>query len=170
MEDMRLLIYAFDSADQAGAARVAIEQLDRRLGAPNGHFAVVRREANGTISLREPRDIRQELATVAASVAGGLTWFVYTFVGLIGTPPAIIAEQVADETTHRLVHDSGFPNHALYEIGQALAIGSAALVALVPAVERDALVTELERLGGKLWEHTLPPVVVAELRASDPTP
>lgn len=161
---MRLLIYTFDSAGRAAEARSALERLDRQLGERNGHFAVVRRGEDGAISLREPQDLGQELATVAASVAGGVTWFVYTFVGLIGTPPAVVAEQVADETSRRLVRDSGFPDGALYEIGEELDTGSAALVALVPADERDALVAELERLGGRLWEHPLPPAVVAELR------
>lgn len=164
-DEMRLLVYTFDSAGRAEEARAALEDLDRRLGEPDGHFAVVQKAADGAISLREPRDLREELAEIAASVAGGVAWFVYTFVGLMGTPPAVLAERAADETAHRLVRDSGFPDQALYEIGQALGAGDAAVVALVPAGERDALVEALERLGGRLWEHALPPAVAAELRA-----
>lgn len=161
---MRLLVYTFDSVGRAEAARAALADLDRRLGERQGHFAVVQKAADGTISLREPRDLRQEIATVAAGVAGGLTWFLYTFVGLMGTPPAFMAEQAADETAHRLVRDSGFPDQALYEIGEDLATGAAAVIALAPAEERDPMVAELERLGGRLWEHQLPAAVAAELR------
>ncbi|MFV9503222.1 MAG: hypothetical protein AB4911_01515 [Oscillochloridaceae bacterium umkhey_bin13] len=161
---MILLVYTFDHGKRATEARVALERLDRQLGEPNGHFAVVQKDAAGRISLREPADLGQEVATVAASVVGGVTWFVYTFVGLMGTPPALIAEQVTDETSRRLVRDSGFPNHALHAIGVALDTGSAALVALVPASERDELVAVVEQLGGELWEHRLPPQVVAALR------
>jgi uncharacterized membrane protein len=164
-DEMRLLVYSFDSVSRAEAARGALEALDRQLGAQQGHFAVVQRGADGAISLREPRDLRQEIAEVAASVAGGVTWFIYTFVGLIGTPPAFMAEQAADETAHRLVRDSGFPDQALYEIGEALGAGAAAVVALVPAAERDALVAELERLGGQLWEHPLPAEVASALKS-----
>jgi uncharacterized membrane protein len=164
-DDMRLLVYTFDSVGRAEEARTALEALDRQIGEQHGHFAVVQKGGDGAISLREPQDLRQEIAQIAASVAGGLTWFLYTFVGLMGTPPAFLAEQAADDAAHRLVRDSGFPDQALFEIGEDLATGSAALVAVVPAPERDALVAELERLGGRLWEHQLPAAVVAELRA-----
>jgi uncharacterized membrane protein len=167
-DEMRLLVYTFDSVGRAEAAREALEALDRQLGERRGHFAVVQKGPDGVISLREPRDLRQEIAEVAASVAGGVTWFLYTFVGLIGAPPALMAERAADETAHRLVRDAGFPDQALYEIGEALSAGAAALVAVVPAAERDALVAELERLGGQLWEHALPPAVAAALKAGVP--
>ena len=163
---MHLLVYTFDSAAQAEEARADLETLDRQIGEQHGHFAVVQKDGDGMISLREPHDLRQELAHIAASVAGGVTWFLYTFVGLMGTPPAVLAEQATDEAAHRMVQDSGFPDQALYEIGTALTAGSAAVVAVVPATERDALVAELERLGGHLWEHQLPEAVAAELRAS----
>ncbi len=165
-DEMRLLVYTFDSAGQANAARADLEALDRTMGEAHGHYAVVQKDAEGVISLREPRDLRQEIAQVAATVAGGVTWFLYTFVGLMGTPPAFMAEHAADETAHRLVRDSGFPDQALYEIGEDLKTGGAAVVAIVPAAEREPLVAELERLGGRLWEHALPSAVAAELKAS----
>jgi uncharacterized membrane protein len=167
-DEMHLLVYTFDSADEARSARTALEALDRQLGEQRGHFAVVKRAADGAISLREPNDLRSEIAEIAASVAGGVTWFLYTFVGLMGTPPAFMAEQAADGTAHRLVRDSGFPDQALYEIGTALDAGDAAVVALVPESERTELVAELERQGGQVWSHPLPPAVVAELHAGAP--
>lgn len=167
-DDMRLLVYTFDSVGRADEARSALEILDRQLGERHGHFAVVQKAADSTISLREPRDLRQEIAHIAASVAGGITWFLYTFVGLMGTPPAMMAEQAADDAAHRLVRDAGFPDQALYEIGEDLDAGCAALVAVVPAAERDALVAELERLGGRLWDHALPQSVSSELRSGVP--
>jgi uncharacterized membrane protein len=124
----------------------------------------VQRGEDGAISLREPHDLREELGDFASQVAGGITWFVYTFVGLMGPPPATMAEQLTDNAVHRLVRDSGFPDQALHEIGEALGAGSAAVVALLPEAERAAAVGELERLGGRLWEHQLPAEVVAALR------
>ncbi len=165
-DDMRLLVYTFDSVGQAEEARADLVALDRQIGERHGHFAVVQKDGNGTISLREPHDLQQELAQIATAVAGGVAWFLYTFVGLMGTPPAFMAEQATDVAAHRMVRDSGFPDQALYEIGEALIVGSAAVVAVVPADERDAIVAELERLGGDLWEHRLPAAIVAELRAS----
>jgi uncharacterized membrane protein len=157
--DLHLLVYTFDSVGQAETARAALEKLDSQLGGSSGYFAVVLRAADGAISLREPRDLREELSTIAASVAGGVTWFVYTFVGLVGTPPAFVAERLTDDAVHSMVRDSGFPDAALYEIGEELGRGSAAVVALVPSVERSPLVSQLERLGGKLWDHQLPAAV-----------
>jgi uncharacterized membrane protein len=165
-DDLRLLVYTFDGAGRAEAARLALEAIDRRLGGEAGHVAVVMRGTDGAISLREPRDLREELGELASQVAGGITWFVYTFVGLMGPPPAVVAEQLTDDAVHRLVRDSGFPDQALHEIGEALDAGSAAVVALLPEAERAAAVAELEQLGGRLWEHQLPPAVVAGLRAA----
>ena len=169
-DGFHLLVYTFDSAGQADAARGALEALDRQLGGAQGHVAVVQHDADGAISLREPRDLREELSSLASQVAGGVTWFVYTFVGLIGPPPAMIAEQLTDAAVHRLVRDSGFPDAALHEIGAELGAGSAAVVALMPTAERDPAVAKLVQLGGRLWEHQLPPEVVAALQSSgDPT-
>ena len=169
-DGFHLLVYTFDSVGRAEAACGALEALDRQLGGAQGHVAVVQRGADGAISLREPRDLREELSGLAAQVAGGVTWFVYTFVGLIGPPPAIIAEQLADEAVHRLVRDSGFPDDALHEIGAELGAGSAAVVALLPSAERAAAVAELVQLGGRLWEHQLPPEVVAALQSPGDPP
>jgi uncharacterized membrane protein len=163
-DELRLLVYTFDSAGRADDARRGLEALDRRLGGASGHFAVVQKGADGSINLREPRDIREELGTLAGQLVGGVTWFVYTFVGLMGPPPAVVAEQLTDDTVHRLVRDAGFPDAALHEIGAELAEGGAAVVALVPEAERAASVAELEQLGGRLWEHPLPATVAAELR------
>jgi uncharacterized membrane protein len=164
-DDLQLLVYTFDSAGRAEEARRALAALDARLGGEAGHVAVVRKGVDGAITLHEPSDLRAELSSLAAQVAGGVTWFVYTFVGLMGPPPAAIAEQLTDEAVHRLVRDAGFPDAALHEIGAELSAGSAALVALLPAAERAAAVPELEQLGGRMWEHPLPAEVTAALRA-----
>ncbi|NWF81025.1 MAG: DUF1269 domain-containing protein [Chloroflexi bacterium] len=166
-DDLRLLVYTFDSARQAETARGAIQRLTRRLGGLQSHLAVVQKRPDGQISLREPGDLREELSGLAASVVGGVAWFVYSFAGMLGPQSAALASQMADTTVHRLVGDTGFPDRALYEIGAELEAGSAALVALVPAEERDATVHELEQLGGHLWEHSLPGEVVAALRQVD---
>ncbi|GAB4448661.1 MAG: hypothetical protein OHK0015_53490 [Chloroflexi bacterium OHK40] len=164
---LHLLVYTFDSVSRADAARSALEALDRRLGGARGHVAVVQKRPDGSVILREPRDLREELSSLAAQVAGGITWFVYTFVGLMGPPPAVLAEQLADNAVHQLVRDSGFPDAALHEIGAELSAGSAAVVALLPEAERAAALAELEQLGGRLWEHELPPAVQEGLRALD---
>jgi uncharacterized membrane protein len=164
-DDLRLLVYTFDSVGRAEAARSTLENLDRHLGGVQGHVAVVQRQTDGSISLREPQDLREELSDLASRLVGGVTWFVYTFVGLMGPQPAVLAEQLTDDTVHRLVRDGGFPDAALHEIGQELAAGSAAVVALLPEAERGAAVAELEQLGGRIWEHPLPPSVAQALKS-----
>lgn len=163
-DELRLLVYTFDNVGRAEDARRALEALDRRLGGASGYIAVVQKSSDGTIGLREPRDLREELSDLAAQVAGGVTWFVYTFVGLMGPQPAVMAERAADDAVHQLVKDSGFPDDALHEIGTELSAGSAAVVALMPQREREPAVAELEGLGGRLWEHALPATVAARLR------
>jgi uncharacterized membrane protein len=163
-DEYRLLVYTFDSVGRAEQAREAIEALDRRLGGGHGHYAVVQKKDDGTITLREPRNLAEDLGELAAQVAGGITWFVYSFVGLMG-PPAVMAEQLADEAVHRIVRESGFPDTALLEIGEELRAGNAALVALLPEPEADPAMAELEQLGGRFWTHQIPPAVAAQLRA-----
>ncbi|MBP1465967.1 hypothetical protein EYB53_009650 [Candidatus Chloroploca sp. M-50] len=165
-ENMLLLVYSFTSASRAEAVRYVIETLDRQIGERTGHFAVVMKREDGSISLREPRDFGEELADLTTSLVGGLAWFAYTFVGLMGTQPAAFVERVTSEATRRMVRETGFPEQSLYEIGAELDTGSAAIVGLIPAEERDVLVAELERLGGKLWEHPIPPTIAAELHSA----
>lgn len=168
-DDLHLLVYTFHAVSQAEAARTALATIDTQLGGSRpGQLALVQKSTDGQISLRETGDSREELSNIVASVAGGITWFVYSFVGLFGPPPAIFADHLADSAVHRLVRDSGFPDQALFEIGEELDAGSAAVIALVSTSERLPFVSELERLGGRLWEHQLPASVVAELRSSDP--
>lgn len=163
---LHLVVYTFDDLGHASEARRALESMERRLGGGRpGPIALVQKSSDGRIRLHEGADLREELSALAGSVAGGLTWFVYTFAGMLGPQPALMAEYMAEDAVHRLVRDSGFSDAALFEIGEALDAGSVALIALVPAADHGPLVAELERFGGRIWQHELPSAIAAELRS-----
>ncbi|NJN14962.1 MAG: hypothetical protein HC822_00925 [Oscillochloris sp.] len=168
-EALRLIVCTFDAAAHPQEAHEAVGTLRRHFHADNTvRIAVVQRDRDGRIHFEEPGDPREALSDLAATFAGGIAWFVGAFAGMLGPQSAAAAERLTDVAVHRVVRDAGFPDSALYTIGQALHTGGTALVALVPADQVSVIAAELERLGGERHEHDLPPQVVAQLRAGAP--
>jgi uncharacterized membrane protein len=93
-----------------------------------------------------------------------LAWFLYAFAGSFGPVAANMAVYRAEEAIYGLVKDSGFPDPALHEIGRELDAGSSALITLVRPEEEALVVDELEKLGGTIVRHPIPPDIVEQLK------
>jgi uncharacterized membrane protein len=162
---LHLIVCTFDAVSKADMVRHAIQTWDKRLDTVKlGNIAVVQRDADGKVSFRETQDVRQELGTVTGTVVGGLAWFLYAFAGSFGPIAANMASYQAEEAVYGLVKDSGFPDDALRAIGEELDTGSSALITLVRPEEEALVVDELEKLGGTIVRHPIPPDIVEQLK------
>lgn len=161
---MQLIICTFDATGRAEAVKAAIQAMEERLHSIKlGNIAIVQKTPDGQINFRETKDIGSELGQIAGTVVGGISWFIYAFAGAFGPVAGRLASARTDEFVHRLVGDAGFPDEALYEVGQRLDAGSSALITLVTPEEQPLVVAELVRLGGHIVEHTVAPEIVAQL-------
>ena len=162
--EMRLIVCVFDATGRADEVKDALRALDQKVDSIElGNIALVRKSAEGEVEFHETQDHREGISRVAGTVTGTVAWFVYAFAGSLGYQAAPVAYEAGYSTAERLVQDTGFPDSALEEIGEHLDAGSSALITLVRAEEQPTVVEELQRLGGHLIEHDIPPEIVAEL-------
>jgi uncharacterized membrane protein len=160
---MQLIVCTFSSADGADRVRKVLERLAHADSEHSAHLAVVRKIGEGRISIAEQGDWRGRLSRLSGAMVGGLTDFVYAFAGSLGPPAGLYAADETANAVSRLVHDSGFPDDALYAVGEQLAAGQSALVALIYPSADPAWLAEIEQLGGRMIAHTLPPALVERL-------
>ncbi len=165
---MQLIIGTFDGASQAEQVRSTLETLSRDVQAVHlGRLAIVERRADGQIGLSERNDWREQIGSAFGAVAGTVTSFLYAFVGLIGPSTGTAVAETTANATESLVRDMGFPDDALYAIGEQLQAGQTALIALIDPADEPIVRAELERLGGQIVQHSLPAALVARLKAED---
>jgi len=70
-----------------------------------------------------------------------------------------------ESVVHRLVHDMGFPDSGLRHLGEQLDAGRSALILLVKPDEEPVVVAELQRLEGKIMQHSVASEIVAQLQS-----
>lgn len=154
-----VLICTFDGAARADDAAEALRALDKRLDALRlGNIAVVRKDADGTISFWESDEMPMvELSAAFGMVLGWLLGAVGTILGAPLGPSVGLSTgaELGKETA--FAGDFGFPDEQLRHLAERLDAGSSALIALVQRDETQVLEAELERLGGTITEHALPP-------------
>lgn len=171
-DGLHLIICVFEAEDvqkRADEVRHTLKVWDRHTDLVRlGNVAVVAKDQEGEVRFRETQDIHQELGSIAGAVAGSVAWFIYTFVGLLGSVAGQTVSHQTQQATAALVGDMGFPDKALREIGIALDRGSFALITLVRPADQELVVNELENLGGTLVQHLVPPHVVAQLERQRP--
>jgi uncharacterized membrane protein len=163
-EPMQLIVCTFDAVDKGDEVQTALAALDKQMESIKlGNIAVVQKTPEGEIRFHETADHRHVLSEITGAVAGGVAWFVYAFAGSLGYMAGPAAYQEGYNTAERLVRDAGFPDAALAQVGEHLTAGSSALITLVHPHEAPIVTAELQRLGGTIVEHAVPPEVVAEL-------
>lgn len=162
---MQLIIGTFDAAEQAEEVERSLQRLSRDVQAVHlGRLALVERREDGQIGLSERNDWREQIGSALGAVAGTVTSFLYAFVGLIGPSTGSAVAETTANAAESLVRDIGFPDDALYAIGEQLQAGQTALIALVEPADEPIVRAELERLGGKIVQHTLPAAIIERLR------
>ena len=162
-DTMRLVVCTFDAADRAAEVKEIVERLDEQLDTIKlGNIAVVQKTPDGQISFRETRDIRNELSEIAGVIAGGVAWLANAIVGAPAPAAGLQAGLDAENAVAARLRDHGFPDEALYEIGERLGAGHSALIVLVRPEEEPVVVADLERLGGTIAAHDLAAGLIEE--------
>jgi uncharacterized membrane protein len=165
---MHLIISTFDAAKEAEQVGRTLEKLSRQTKSVNvERLAIVERRPDGQIGLSERNDWREQIGSTLGAVAGTLTSFLYAFVGLIGPSTGAAVAETAANAAESLVRDMGFPDDALYALGERLQAGQTALIALIDRDDEPVVRAELERLGGQIVEHTVPAEIVARLQEAN---
>lgn len=164
---MHLIVGTFTGSEQAEQVERTLRDLSRDEKALQlGALALVERLPDGQIGLSERNDWREQIGAALGAVAGTITSFLYAFVGLIGPSTGAAVAETTANAAETLVRDMGFPDDALYAIGERLQAGQTALIALVDPANEATVRAELERQGGTIVQHALPPGIVERLQSS----
>lgn len=147
--ESELLIAVFSDEEVAGSALAAIKQAQDAGGIKFDAAAVIRREDDGALHIRETSDI----STAAGAVAGGILG------GLLGL---LTGKKVAGAGMGALLGagaahmvDAGIPDQRLAEIADTLPNGTSALAVLMDAAQHDAATSLLAPLNGVFTSETI---------------
>jgi uncharacterized membrane protein len=157
---VELVVAAF--TDEQGAER-ALEDLKRAkkeklIGIRDA--AVITRDANNKIHIKETGDMRGAKGAGIGAIVGGA-------VGLI-FPPAILASAAGGAVIGGLgakLHDAGFPDERLKEIGNTLKPGTSAIVAVIEHAWVAELERELAARGAQLMREAIKADVAQQLES-----
>src|SRR5689334_287527 len=119
-DEKHLIIATFDSADKAEEVMRILQQLDRRPEAIDvGNIGLVEKDASGHIQLREMEDHKDLLGEIAGTLAGAVTWVLYTISGAGNAPTAgSMAYEDTENAIDSRTHDVGFADSELYSLGE----------------------------------------------------
>jgi uncharacterized membrane protein len=161
----QLIVCTFDGVAKADAASAAIRALDQQLDTLKlGNLTVLRKDERGDVAFWETQELHEyQRDTRFGVVLGWLLGAANTFVGAPLGLATGIASGAALGTEAAALHDVGFPDDALRQLGQQLHAGSSALVTLVQPDQAASVVAELERLGGTIVQGELPPATLKAL-------
>ena len=156
--DYEMMVIAFEDEYKADEVLNTLKQLDVEAIVDLKSAAVVVREADGRIRIRETRDFDAKQGAMGGALAGGV-------LGLLGgglLRGAILG--AAGGALAGKAIDLGINDEYLRSIGESLGSGTSALVALVAFQRVDKAMEELDRFeGGTILRHTLSDEVYQQL-------
>lgn len=137
-----LLIAVFADEEVAGKALKVLSDSRTAGGVQYSDAAVIRREDDGSLRIKETGDVSVKAGAVAGGLLGGL-------IGLIAGKKLMGAGMGAllGAGAARLF-DSGIPDERLAELGELLPNGTSALAAVIESASHDVAISLLEPLHG----------------------
>jgi uncharacterized membrane protein len=153
-----MLVVAFEDEYKADEVLSTLKQLDVEAVVDLKSAAVVKRDAEGKVRIRETRDFDAKQGAIGGAVAGGL-------VGLLTgklLAGAILGAAGGAVAGHGI--DLGLNDEYLKSVGESLGSGSSAIVALVAFEWVERAMEELDKFeGGTILRHTLSDEVYQQL-------
>ncbi len=160
---VEVVLAAFNDEDGAEKALGELKQAkkDRLIGIRNA--AVLWKDDKGKLHFKETADMRGGKGAVIGGVIGGV-------VGLI-FPPSILASAAVGAAIGGFsakLHDAGFPDDRLREIGQGLKPNTSALIAVIEDVWVREVEAELQQFGADVVTEAVRADIAAQLEAEKP--
>jgi uncharacterized membrane protein len=160
--DIELVVLVFDKAGKASEALDFLKDLRRdKLIARIRNSAVLVKDADGTISVKEAQDVDKRQGAIFGAITGGL-------VGMLGGPIGAVIGAAAGAATGRVAAnkiDLGFSNDYLEALQESLQPDSSAIIALVEHEWTGTVTDALAEHGGKVFRQALPDEIIAEILA-----
>jgi uncharacterized membrane protein len=153
-----MIVVAFQDRYKADEVLSTLKQLDVEAAVDLKSAAVIVREIDGRVRIRETRDFDAKQGAIGGAVAGGL-------LGLLGG--GLLRGAILGAAGGALAGkgiDMGLNDEYLKSIGESLGSGSSAIVALVAFERVDEAMAELDKFeGGTILRHTLSDEVYQQL-------
>jgi uncharacterized membrane protein len=145
-----MIVVAFQDRYKADEVLSTLKQLDVEAAVDLKSAAVIVREIDGRVRIRETRDFDAKQGAIGGAVAGGL-------LGLLGG--GLLRGAILGAAGGALAGkgiDMGLNDEYLESVGESLGSGASAIVALVAFERVDEAMAELDKFeGGTILRHTL---------------
>ena len=154
----QLIVVAFDHFDDARAALGSLRALEREGRVRFEDTALVERDPDGAVHVRNEVSGTTEAATAIGAVVGGVVGFLFPLAGIaIGAAAgAAIGASLG----------TGVSGDFVDEVKSTLTPGRSALFLVVREVDVDAAIAALRQYRGDLLQSNLPAEAEAALRAA----
>lgn len=157
---VELVVAAFTDEKGAEKALETLKQAKKEKLIYIRDAAVITCDANNKVHIKETADMRGGKGAGIGALVGGA-------VGLI-FPPSILASAAVGAVVGGLgakLHDAGFRDEQLKEIGASLKPGTSAIVAVIEHVWVDEIERELANQGAQLVRQAIKDDVAQQLEA-----
>jgi uncharacterized membrane protein len=153
-----MMVVAFGDEFKADEVLGTLKQLDVEAAVDLKSAAVVKRDAEGRVRIRETKDFDAKQGAIGGAVAGSL-------LGLLGG--SLLKGAILGAAGGAIVGkgiDMGLNDEYLQSVGESLVPGTSALVALIAFERVERAMEELDRFeGGTILRHTLSAEVYQQL-------
>jgi uncharacterized membrane protein len=158
----QVVLAAFHDEDGAEAAlrQLVVAQMDHLIKIEN--VAVLRCDQQGKLSIKEPTDRGFAEGAVIGAVVGALVGVLFG--------PLVLATAAGGAALGGLVaqlHDSGFDDNRLRELGKSLQPGTSAILAVIDHVWVAELEAELRKAGAEIATQQLGADIAEQLKAGN---
>jgi uncharacterized membrane protein len=158
MPSYEMVVVAFEDEYKADDVLNTLKQLDAEATIDLKSAAVVKRDAEGKVRIKETKDFDAKQGAIGGAVAGSLLGLL-TGKLLVG---ALVGAAGGAAAGHGI--DMGLNDEYLSEIGESLGTGTSAIVALVAFERVERAMAELDKFeGGTILRHTLSDEVYQQL-------
>jgi uncharacterized membrane protein len=158
MPSHEMVVVAFEDENKADQVLSTLKQLDVEATVDLKSAAVVTRDAEGKVRIKETKDFDAKQGAIGGAVAGGLLGLL-TGRLLVG---ALVGAAGGAAAGHGI--DMGLNDEYLKSVGESLGSGTSAIVALVSFERVERAMEELDKFeGGTILRHTLSDEVYQQL-------
>jgi uncharacterized membrane protein len=160
---VEVVLAAFNDEKGAENALHALMQSRKYQQIVIHNAAVLWKDDNGKLRFKETADMRGGKGAAIGGVIGGV-------VGLI-FPPSILASAAVGAAVGGLsakLHDAGFPDDRLRQVGERLKPNTSALIAVIEQVWMERVEDELRGYGADIATEAVRADIAAQLEAEPP--